>query len=95
MTEACKSEFFCRRASFKVAPFARLLEPLIRRWPARFLMFEVGPPMAGTRSEPEVKFDGDCFCVREPLVAMFRIVVVIVASRTRPFFNVAASKCWD
>ena len=50
-------------------------DPLISRWPARFRRFEVGPPMAGILREPDVKFDGEAFWVREALVAMLRNVV--------------------
>ena len=49
-------------------------DPLMRRCPARFLKFEVGPPMAGILSEPDVKFDGEAFWVREALVAILRNV---------------------
>ena len=50
-------------------------DPLMSRCPARFRKFEVGPPMAGILREPDVKFDGDAFWVREALVAMLRNVV--------------------
>ena len=50
-------------------------DPLIRRCPARFRKFEVGPPRAGIFSEPDVKFEGEAFWVREALVAMLRKLV--------------------
>ena len=63
------------RASLSEMPRMLVDDPLIRRWPARFRRFEVGPPMAGILREPDVKFDGEAFWVREALVAMLRNVV--------------------
>ena len=44
---------------------------------------EVGPPRLGTLREPDVKFDGEAFWVREALVAILRNVVDYCS----PLFN--------
>ena len=59
-------------------------DPLIRRCPARFLKLEVGPPRVGALMEPDVKFDGEAFWVREALVAILRNVFDCCS----PLFNV-------
>ena len=63
------------RASLRDMPRMLVDDPLIRRCPARFRKFEVGPPRAGIFSEPDVKFEGEAFWVREALVAMLRKLV--------------------
>lgn len=54
-------------------PRTILLEPLIRRWPAKFLRLEVGP-YKGLLGDPIVKFDVKFLELRFALVAILRLV---------------------
>ena len=94
-TEAWRSVFFLISVSLRETPLVRPSCPLlINNCPARLRRLEVGPGICNVFSAPDVKFDGDCFWVRDALEAICRIWVEAPASRIRPRRSVFSYCDW-